>query len=80
MADLLGKEKINNKITECPHCKSNDGYYIKQQFSGKGKYYLSFDGKEIDNSSFHDEIKYSGGKIAYCISCGKKICNIDDLK
>jgi hypothetical protein len=70
---------VKAPIERCIHCDSKDGYYTKEQVSGSVRYKHNFDGSEVDNSSFHDNLSYKGGKVAYCIKCDKKLFNMSVL-
>lgn len=63
-----------SKLTECPHCGSDGGYYRNGRVSGT--YYCAYPfkgGRVPDNSSMHDGVKYNENKTCYCIDCHKKI-------
>ena len=63
------------RITCCPHCGSEEGCctlsdYINVML-GQG-----FDGSELDNSDTFSECwDIHNHRYAYCIECGKVICN-----
>lgn len=66
-----------DEICECPHCKSNLGYYIIQRVSGIIHDNHLFGTKESYNSAMHDGLKYKTiSKYYYCIECNKKISKI----
>lgn len=64
-------------MDSCPHCGNNSGYFIKQQVSGRVKFNFNFDGSSGDNTEMHEEITYSGGKVAYCQDCKKKLFKME---
>jgi hypothetical protein len=62
----------------CPYC-GNDKYYIKYKFSGTGRHYSRFDGKEISNSGIDDSSQsVKINKYAWCSKCHKKLFKIED--
>lgn len=66
-------------ISECPHCGSDGGYYIKNRFSGVGEWHHNFDGQEKDNSHFHDTLFTTQSKYAYCINCYKRLFKVEEI-
>lgn len=66
-------------IKECPHCGSNEGFYIKQQIYGKAHFRVKFDGNEGENGDLHDYLTYKDSKFTYCTSCNKKLFNLSIL-
>ncbi|ASA22627.1 hypothetical protein B9T62_18645 [Paenibacillus donghaensis] len=71
--------KSKAPITQCPHCNSSEGYYIKEQVSGTVHYRTNFDGSEADNTEVYDYLKHRSGKLAFCINCNKKIFKVEEL-
>ena len=67
-------------IQECPHCGSDEGYYTKEQVHGTIKVRYNFNGSEAENGDMYDSIKYTGGKVAYCLECNKQLFKMDSLK
>ncbi|MBO0961486.1 hypothetical protein J1P26_17405 [Neobacillus sp. MM2021_6] len=67
-------------ITSCPHCHSDEGYYVKTQIKGLAEFRYKFDGSydEEHNSDIHDSLTYTDGKYAYCRSCGKRLFKVND--
>ncbi len=66
----------NDPIKECPHCKSDEGYFIKMQVTGSVKCHVGFDGTERDNSDMYGQLIHKGGNVAYCSNCQKKLFKI----
>lgn len=62
------------KFTECPHCASNRGYYIKLKVTGTSYEAYEFDGTLGDNTHLHDGLGYKRmDRYCYCLDCGEKI-------
>ncbi len=55
-------------MTECPKCKSDEGYYEQMVVSFTQE--IDFDGEPIDASEFQ---RVRGGKRKYCLNCNKDI-------
>lgn len=70
-------EENKAPINECPHCKSKDGYYTKEQVHGTVRYKFNFDGTESENDSMYDLLSYKGGKYAYCLRCDKRLFKME---
>ena len=63
-----------SKLTECPYCGSNMGYYRTGRVYGSYACNYPFqDGQVPDNSEMHSGIRYKENKSCYCIECHKKI-------
>lgn len=61
------------ELTQCPHCGS-DEYYVRYQYSGRGKYARRYDrGTDSDNSGMYDKLVMTPGKRAYCIDCDQPV-------
>lgn len=61
------------KITECPHCRSKEGFYILSDYIGV-PYKHGYNGEEKDNSEmFNNPDKYHTHRYAYCIDCYKVV-------
>lgn len=67
-----------SKIQRCPYCGSTEGYYVKQQAHGPITYKFNFDGSEAENGDMYDDLRITGGKIAYCLNCDKRLFNMND--
>lgn len=63
-------------IKECPHCGSNDEFYIKVYVTGSTNYNIKFDGSEADNSEHYDHLQHKESKFAYCKECDKRLFRI----
>lgn len=72
-------EILKNKVKECPHCGSEDGYYTKDYVKGHARYFFNFDGEEADNTEYYEGIQIESGKVAYCTHCNRKIFKMEDL-
>lgn len=66
-------------ISECPHCGSDEGYYIKERFSGTREYHFNYNGQERDNSHFYDTAKGTSSKYTYCIDCHKRLFKVEEV-
>lgn len=66
-------------LDKCPYCGYNDGFYTKEQVHGTIHYNYNFDGSETDNSELYSHLEYTGGKIAYCSRCDKKLFKMSEL-
>lgn len=59
----------NQKITECPHCGSKEGFYTLTDYIGV-RYMIGYNGEEKDNSEMFDSPeKYHNHRYAYCVEC-----------
>lgn len=68
------KNTTETKLTECPHCGSNYGFYRNVRMSGKSEYNYPFAGQpNPDNSQLHDCLRYIEGKRRYCCDCKKPL-------
>lgn len=64
---------MNEDITCCPYCGSEE-YYIKQQASGKMLWRMRFDGAEADNSTYYESLDVKRrSNYAWCSECGKRL-------
>ena len=60
----------NQKITECPHCGSKNGFYTLSDYIDVPFMY-GFNGEEKDNTSMFDSVyKFKYHRYVYCIDCG----------
>lgn len=70
-------KKELDELTECPHCRSDYGFYLYQFVSGKITTRVSFDKNartDIDNSDIYGLITHSKPqKTIYCAECFEKI-------
>lgn len=67
----------------CPHCDSEDIFYIKTRIYGSAETYFNADGSyamEGENSALHDSLDYKYGKILYCGNCNKGVGRVEDIK
>ncbi|TKJ83771.1 hypothetical protein PaeCFBP13512_22405 [Paenibacillus sp. CFBP13512] len=64
-------------FTECPHCKSDEGYFRKDYVKGRMQYRFNFDGSEADNGDMYELLNFNHGKKAYCLNCKKPICSMN---
>jgi hypothetical protein len=60
-------------LEACPKCGSDEGYYTKETASGTIRYRYNYDGSEAENGDMYDGLSYKGGKWAYCLSCDKRL-------
>lgn len=69
-----------DQIECCPHCQSEEGYFVKTQIRGTTEFNYKFDGSydEDHNSSIHDSLTYKEGKYAYCRTCKKRLFQLND--
>ena len=71
------------KRIKCKHCGNDDGFYIKERYSGENEYYYSF--TEDKNILDINENIYQGAehklksKFLFCYNCDKKVCKIEDV-
>ncbi len=64
----------------CPHCKAEEGFYVKGRVTGIAKiYYTELGDYAEEQSSMYDYLNHSG-KNAYCVECEKYIGKADYLK
>lgn len=70
----------HDQIECCPHCRSEEGYFVKTQIRGKCESRYKFDGQfdEDHNSDMHDGLSYKDGRYAYCRSCRKRLFQLND--
>lgn len=67
---------------KCPHCDSNEGFYITIHFYGKHTFTYNFDGSEHESfrpDTFEDATEIED-KHTYCIGCNKKLFSIKEEK
>lgn len=58
----------------CPHCGSQEGFYIKKQVRGTSiTFYTNKGHFASENSQMYDGLTHSGGKKAFCKICDKYI-------
>lgn len=63
----------NQKITECPHCGSKDGFCIYTDYIGV-PYMYGFNNEQKDNREMYDNThRFHQHRYAYCIDCGEII-------
>lgn len=63
-----------SNFTECPHCGSQEGYYVRLKVTGNAIENHNYDGSLGDNTHIHDNLSYTTrDKFCYCIECGEKI-------
>lgn len=71
---------MSKKIECCPHCRSNEGLYIKQSYINI-PYNFNFQGEAEDNSEMYDNAeRYIDGNMVYCRSCGKPVCRLSTFE
>ena len=70
---------IKAPIDKCPYCGSNEGYYTKEQIHGNIYMNFNFDGTEAENGDLYENTRTTGGKIAYCLHCNKRLFRMDGL-
>lgn len=65
----------------CPHCKAEDGFYVKERVVGKTQVFYTAKGEyREENGGIYDGLQHYGGKFAYCTNCHKNIGKSDSLK
>ncbi|MBG9730826.1 hypothetical protein ABD87_15050 [Lysinibacillus sphaericus] len=68
-----------NKIT-CPHCNYKGGFYVKETVRGSTVVYYNENGDYAeDQTEMYSHLQHSGGKIAYCTQCDKRIGKSENL-
>ncbi|AID17262.1 hypothetical protein QLX41_gp136 [Listeria phage LMTA-94] len=67
-------------ISECPYCGSTEGYTLRSQARGTVYWRMKFNGKEVDNSESHDNLRYNPHKYAYCTVCGSKLFKAEEVR
>ena len=65
-------------FNKCPFCSSNEGFFTREQIHGAIRFRYNFDGSEKDNSNVYNDVNFTGGRAAYCISCNRLIFRFDD--
>ena len=66
----------------CPHCNSQDVFFVKTQIYGSSETYFNSDGSYAmkgKNSALHDSLDYKYGKILYCGNCRKRVGKVKDI-
>lgn len=66
-------------IEKCPYCGSSEGYYTKEQIRGNVYMNFNFDGAEAENGDLYENTTTTGGKIAYCLNCNKRLFKMSEL-
>jgi len=65
----------------CRHCNASEGFYVRERVVGTSTMYYTNTGDcKVDQHSMYDNLKHSGGKIAYCTNCHKSIGKSENLK
>jgi hypothetical protein len=74
----VGEEKMT---IVCKYCGAQDGFYVEERVTGKATVYYTNNGDYAEeNGQMYDDLKHSGGKIAYCSNCDKSMGKSEDLK
>lgn len=64
----------------CKHCGAGEGFYTRQQVSGTAVFHYTKEGHLCsENGQAHEELRYKGGKNAYCLQCDRIIGKSDDF-
>lgn len=74
----MRKQRIQN----CPHCGSAEGYYIKIDYLRVRADY-TFDGEPVYSSGSgiaESAEERREGKMAYCSDCDKPVCRLKTLR
>ena len=69
------------ELKECPFCHSNEGYYEKISYSGKGVFVYDFkthEEKEDSNTEMYDCLNHKYFKSYYCLNCNKRIAKKEE--
>ena len=67
------------KITVCPHCGSDEGFYIESDYI-RVPYMYGYNGEEKHNGEMYDHARsIHERRFAYCIDCGEKIGSAKQL-
>lgn len=65
----------------CKHCGSDKGFYIKTHLWARINTYFNNDGSlSEENGNPCDSLIEERGKNAYCISCDKVICKVEEIE
>lgn len=67
----------------CPHCDSEDIFFIKTQIYGSVETFFNADGSyamDGANTALHDDLDYKYGKILYCGDCRKRVGKVEDIE
>ncbi|GAF66421.1 hypothetical protein BTS2_3322 [Bacillus sp. TS-2] len=57
-------------IITCPHCKEQEGFYLKEQVRGSSEPHFTKEGHYANkNGHIYESLNHSGGKRAYCMNC-----------
>ena len=64
---------------KCPHCHSDEGYYTKSTYKGKGIFRFNFDGSEAENGDMYDGLVETQSKYVYCLNCDKRLFKTEDI-
>lgn len=67
-------------IDRCPYCGSNAGFFTKEQIHGNVYMNFRYDGKEAENGDLYENTRTTGGEIAYCLNCKKKLFKMSELE
>ncbi|WP_341320336.1 hypothetical protein NSQ62_11785 [Solibacillus sp. FSL H8-0523] len=67
------------KVINCTHCGSDGGFYTKETVKGRATVYYTNNGDYAENQTEMYSLNNSGGKVAHCVDCNKKIGNSADL-
>lgn len=60
----------------CKHCDAEDGFYVKEHYSGTCNVRYNADGTFMEdgmNGGLYDNANHKGGKVAYCINCHRSL-------
>lgn len=58
----------------CQHCGSERGFFIKEQVRGSAIIHYTKEGHYCkENGQVYDSVRHFAGKLAYCLSCEKRI-------
>lgn len=65
---------------KCPRCKSDRGFYTKEQVRGTATPRYTKDGHYARiNEHLYDSLIHSGGKNAFCLKCDSYIGKSENL-
>lgn len=69
--------KIKGDLKACPHCGSDNQFYILSTVSGKIAEHYLFNGERGDNTHMWDYVNTKPQKIAFCSECQRKIGTVE---
>ncbi|MBC1801099.1 hypothetical protein [Listeria booriae] len=66
-------------ISECPHCHSDKGYFIRSSVTGHVNLTMNFDGSEFESDCMYDGLRETPHIYTYCINCEKRLFKAEEI-